>query len=144
MEVDHTNDLLSQYNGIMKENNEFYRVFVKKFGLSECSFWILYMLRTDYAAPVQSEICACLHQSKQTINSALKKLVEEEYLKLTPGKDRRSKQISLTENGNRLCEKTVDHVIKMEKNDSESLSMEEQELLLSLFRKYTDFLRGYL
>ena len=144
MEVDHTNDLLSQYNGIMKENNEFYRVFVKKFGLSECSFWILYMLRTAYAAPVQSEICACLHQSKQTINSALKKLVEEEYLKLTPGKDRRSKQISLTENGNRLCEKTVDHVIKMEKNALESLSMEEQELLLSLFRKYTDFLRGYL
>ena len=65
---------LSLYNGIIKENEDIYRELARRMGLSECAFWILYMLRTEYTAPIQSELCAQLHAPKQTVNSALKKM----------------------------------------------------------------------
>ncbi|MEY8390978.1 MarR family transcriptional regulator [Lachnospiraceae bacterium] len=133
---------LSQYNEIIKENDDIYRGFAKKMGLSECGLWILYILRTEYTAPVQSAICACLYEPKQTVNSALKKMEAEGYIELTPGSDRRSKKISLTSQGIRLCEETVDKMIEMELDAMEALSEEEQETFLTLFQKYTDLLKS--
>ena len=67
MEEYRTGRLLAEYNDTFKENENIYRGLAKRVGLSECSFWILYILRTDYAAPVQSEIGTCLHLPKQSI-----------------------------------------------------------------------------
>lgn len=99
------------------------------------------MLRTEYTEPVQSAICACLYEPKQTVNSALKKMETEGYIELIPGDDRRSKKILLTQKGNGLCEKTVDRVIKLELQALMGLTEEEQEAFLGLFRKYTGLLK---
>ena len=115
MEEYRTGRLLAEYNDTFKENENIYRGLAKRVGLSECSFWILYILRTDYAAPVQSEIGTCLHLPKQSINSALKKLETEGFLTLARGSDHRSKTISLTEKGICLCQDTVDKVIDAER-----------------------------
>ncbi len=141
MKRKHTENRLLEYNHIMKENDNVYREIAKTMGLPESSFWILYMLRTDYTEPVQSEICLCLYEPKQTVNSALKKMETEGYLDLVPGNDRRSKKILLTEKGIRLCERTVDKIIEMELQALEELSEDEQEQFLSLFQKYTDSLK---
>ena len=143
MEQNHTNERLSIYNNIFKKNENIYRKFARTLGLSECSLWILYILRTEFAAPVQSEICTCLHQPKQSVNSALKKLESDGYIELAAGNDHRSKQVSLTESGIRFCEKTVDRVIEIECQALDSLSVEEQNLFFSLFQKYTDLLEKY-
>lgn len=132
---------LLEYNDIMKENDNIYRGLAKNMGLSLRSFWILYMLRTEYTEPVQSAICACLYEPKQTVNSALKKMETEGYIELIPGDDRRSKKILLTQKGNGLCEKTVDRVIKLELQALMGLTEEEQEAFLGLFRKYTGLLK---
>lgn len=136
-----TSECLSEYNGIIKENDDIYRNLARRFGLSECSFWILYMLRTSDTALGQSEVCAYMYQPKQTVNSALKKMESEGYIKLEQGKDYRSKWISLTTGGIRLCERTVDRVIESERGALESMTAEEQELFLLLFHKYTDLLK---
>ncbi|MDE7333478.1 MAG: MarR family transcriptional regulator [Lachnospiraceae bacterium] len=138
------NALLMEYNDIFKENENIYRGLARRVGLSECAFWILYILRADNEAPVQSDICACLHLPKQTINSALKKMEAEGYLVLTRGSDLRSKRVSLTADGVRLCEKTVDRVIGVEQNALNGLPPEEQTLFLSLFRKYNNLLKNYM
>lgn len=65
----------------------------------------------------------------------------EGYLKLEKGKDHRSKQISLTAGGIRLCERTVDRIIESERGALGRMTAEEQEMFLSLFHKYTDLLR---
>lgn len=109
-------------------------------GLSLGAFWILYMLRTEYTLPIQSELCSQLHVPKQTVNSALKKMEADGYLILGRGDDRRSKRILLTPEGVRLCKDTIDKVVRMEQNALGGLSKEEQELFLSLFRKHTDLL----
>ncbi|MDE7287368.1 MAG: MarR family transcriptional regulator, partial [Lachnospiraceae bacterium] len=120
---------------------DIYRNLAKILGLSECSFWILYTLRTNDTELVQSEVCAYMYQPKQTINSALKKMESDGYIKLEQGNDHRSKRISLTAGGIRLCERTVDRVIESERGALECMTAEEQELFLSLFHKYTDLLK---
>ncbi len=141
MRDDKTVKRLTQYNEIMKENDDIYRGFAKEMGLSECAFWILYILRTEDTAPVQSAICAWLYEPKQTVNSALKKMEAEGYIDLAPGSDRRSKVILLTEQGIRLCERTVDKMIEMELDALGGMTEQEQGAIIRLFRKYTDLLK---
>ena len=142
MEEYRTGRLLAEYNDTFKENENIYRGLAKRVGLSEYSFWILYILRTDYAAPVQSEIGTCLHLPKQSINSALKKLEAEGFLTLAQGSDHRSKTISLTAKGICLCQDTVDKVIDAERAALDGLPPEEQALFLSLLRKYNNLLKN--
>lgn len=137
MESKMLDEILKRYNDITKENDELYRDTAKRFGLSECEFWILYFLRTDYGKPMQSEICNSFYLPKQSIHSALKKLEAEGYIMQTAGGNRRSKQILLTEAGKMLCRKTVDRVVDAEKEALGSLSEEEQEIFMNLFDRYT-------
>lgn len=144
MKKDKTANHLSEYNGIMKENEDIYREAARKVGLSECSLWILYLLREGYTAPVQREICAHLHQPKQSINSALKKMEADGLIELACGSDRRSKQILLTSKGTSLCEHTVDRIVLAELRALGSLTDEEQETFLTLFHKLTDTLKEHM
>lgn len=144
MEENHKGDRLSEYNNIIKENDNLYRNLAKKLGLSECSFWILYTLRFEGCTLAQSDVCNYLFQPKQSINSALKKMESDGYIELVHGTDRRSKQISLTADGIRFCERTVDRVIALERSALHDLPEEEHKLFLSLFRKYTDILKEYM
>lgn len=132
---------LSEYNDIMKENDNIYRDIAKKFGLSECAFWILYFLRTDKNALTQSDIRSSMYQSKQTVNSALKNLETNGYIELIHVNDQRSKQINLTEKGMELAERTADKIIIAEQDAILELTEAEQEKFISLFRKYTEALK---
>ena len=142
METNYRGDRLSEYNNIIKENDNIYRGLARNMGLSECSFWILYILRSECAALAQSDVCNFLFQPKQSINSALKKMESDGYIELVHETDQRSKKIILTPEGVRFCEETVDRVIALERRALGSLPEDEQKLFLSLFRKYTDILKG--
>lgn len=130
-----------EYNGIFRENDELYRGIAKAMGLPDGAFWILYILREKGEAVTQSEICSTIYMPKQTVNSALKKLACEGYLVLDEEKNRRSKQIRLTEQGVRLAEATVDKVFAAEEQALAGLTEEEKERFLYLFRRYTELLK---
>lgn len=132
---------LIEYNNLIKENDKIYRNLSKNSGLSPCSFWILYVLREDEDPLTQSEICEMLHEPKQTVNSALKKLAADGYIALSSGSDRRSKSISLTEKGLCLAAETVDLVMAAEQSVLEEFTEEELHTFISLFRKYTQTLK---
>lgn len=129
---------LKQYNDIMKENDELYREAAKRSGFSECEFWILYYLRTEYGEPMQSGICNSFYLPKQSIHSALKKLEADGYIMQGAGENKRSKRIALTEQGKMLCRRTVDHVIEAEQGALGSLSEAEQEAFMNIFDRYTE------
>ena len=99
------------------------------------------MLREDEDPLTQSEICEMLHEPKQTVNSALKKLDLDGYITLSSGSDRRSKSISLTEKGLCLAAGTVDLVMAAEQSALEEFTEEELHTFISLFRKYTQTLK---
>lgn len=140
----HAKAKLTQYNKSFKSIDETYRNAAKRFGMSECTFWILYTLRVENPPVTQSEICALQYQPKQTVNSALKKLENEGILTLSVGTDRRNKYVSLTPKGLRLAEKTVDVFADSEAKALLLMSEDEQDALCSLLKKYNSLLTDKL
>lgn len=130
-----------EFNEVMKENNDLYSNLAKKFKMSDCMLWILYILREENKVITQSDICNMMCIPKQTVNSSLKKMEAEGYIELLNINDKRSKQVSLTEKGLDLANNTVDIIISKENNALSKMDEKEQELLINLLRKFNDLLK---
>ncbi len=135
---------LAAYNELYKEQDDLYRAAARGFGLSDCAFWVLYALREAGRPLTQSGVCAAVYQPKQTVHSALKKLMGEGYLQLTEGRDRRSKYLVLTERGEAMVRRTIDPVMAAETAAMDTLTEGERAQLLALQRRYNAALRQYL
>ncbi len=135
---------LAAYNELYKEQDDLYRAVARGFGLSDCAFWVLYALREAERPMTQSDVCAAVYQPKQTVHSALKKLIGEGCLRLAEGRDRRSKYLVLTERGEALARRTVDPVMAAETAAMDTLTEAERTQFLSLCRRYNTALRQYL
>ena len=137
-------DALAAYNELYKEQDDLYRAVARGFGLSDCAFWVLYALREAERPMTQSDVCAAVYQPKQTVHSALKKLIGEGCLRLAEGRDRRSKYLVLMEQGEALVRRTVDPVMAAETAAMDTLTEAERTQFLSLCRRYNTALRQYL
>ena len=135
---------LAEYNDIFKEQDDLYRAVARRCGLSDCAFWVLYALREADRPMTQSDICAAVYQPKQTVHSALKKLMAEGFLRLTEGRDRRSKYLTLTAAGKALMTRTVDRVTAAEETAMDTLTAAERAQFLTLCRRYNAALRQSL
>lgn len=134
---------LTEFYGIVKENDEVYHNAARDMGLSDCCFWILYFLSYNGNEMTQRDLCAGLYIPKQTIGSAIKKLESEGYITLTDGEnDRRSKPIKLTEKGELLAAETVDKVIAAELEAMSDMTEKEWQTFIKLSRKFTDKLKN--
>ena len=137
----HLSKKMLELNEIMKETDDLYRNLAKKFKMSDCMIWILYILREDDRSVTQSDICNMMCIPKQTVNSSLKKMEAEGYIELLNINDKRSKQVSFTEKGLDLANNTVDIIISKENNALSKMDKEEQALFINLFKKYKDLLK---
>ena len=137
----HLSKKMLELNEIMKETDDLYRNLAKKFRMSDCMIWILYILREDDRSVTQSDICNMMYMPKQTVNSSLKKMEAEGYIELLNINDKRSKQVCLTEKGVDLANNTVDIIISKENNALSKMDKEEQALFINLFKKYKDLLK---
>ena len=134
----HLSKKMLELNEIMKETDDLYRNLAKKFKMSDCMIWILYILREDDRSVTQSDICNMMYMPKQTVNSSLKKMEAEGYIELLNINDKRSKQVCLTEKGVDLANNTVDIIISKALS---KMDKEEQALFINLFKKYKDLLK---
>ena len=137
----HLSKKMLELNEIMKETDDLYRNLAKKFKMSDCMIWILYILREDDRSVTQSDICNMMYMPKQTVNSSLKKMEAEGYIELLNINDKRSKQVCLTEKGVDLANNTVDIIISKENNALSKMDKQEQALFINLFKKYKDLLK---
>ena len=128
--------MLLEYNKETKRLDDLYRCAAKQCGISECAFWILYTLRSEERQFTQAEICEFLIEPKQTVNSALKKLVAEGYLALSSGTDQRSKRVCLTEKGERFVKAHVDRVPEAEAAALGAMTAAERDALIRLTGRY--------
>lgn len=142
MEAQYLHDILIRYNRIFKDTDKIYHNFAKSYGLSDCAFWILYLLRETDTQYTQAEICNMLSLPRQTVNSALKNLQSEGYICLTPVENnKKSKILVLTEKGEGLAKNSADMVLKAEIKVLRQFSENELQLFLSLSEKYAVLLR---
>ena len=127
-------------NHRLKENDDWYQQAAKLLGLSDSTFWILYMLYDYPDGITQSEICSMSCFPKQTVNSSLKKLETDGTISLVPGSDARSKKIILTAAGKELIENTVVKVRHAEYTALHGMTEAEKEALVSTLDKFTRLL----
>ncbi len=138
-----TSDPLALFNQLYKEMDEIYHQYAKRQGISDTALWLLYSLYEDGAGYTQRELCSAWHYPPQTINSALKSLVNQGYIQLKPVEgNQKNKRIVLTEAGNEMMQEIISPLIQAEKRTFQRLEKSERDTLLSLTHKYVSLLKG--
>lgn len=128
---------MKRFNHLTSEINAAYHDAALKLGISDSALQILYTVCSSGGLCLISDICRLSGISKQTINSALRKLEKEDIVYLKPYKGR-TKSVHLTKNGKALAEQTAMKIIEIENRIFEVWSMERIHLYLSLTQEYLD------
>lgn len=136
----YTNASRIEFNHLYKELDDVYHDAALNASLSDSAFDILYGIFELGDGCLQRDICKTSCIPKQTINSSIRKLEKEGWIRLIPGKGR-SMQIFLTDEGRRALQDKIYPVIDAENNAFQSLTSEECEQMLRLCRKYTTALQ---
>lgn len=141
--MEHSSKNLRRLNHLLSETNAAYHEVSARLGLSDSVTQILYTICA------YDDGCRCpLHRirtetgiSKQTINSALRKLEREGIVYLEQAEGKR-KDVCLTPAGAALAERTVSQVIVAENAVFASWPEEDVEAYLALTEKYLTAFRA--
>ncbi|MBO0454653.1 MULTISPECIES: MarR family winged helix-turn-helix transcriptional regulator [Enterococcus] len=126
------------FHATLNSRDELYRMAGKAFGLSECTFWILYYMRQSEEKVTQKAVSSFIHRPKQTVHSALKNMIKSGLIELGDYNGKRHKYITLTTKGVAVAEQTVDLVLAEETAAFEDMDSKERELLLSSLVNYSN------
>lgn len=132
-----------RYNYLLSETDAAYHEASIRFGLPDSSMIVLYtILDTGDPCPLR-DICRYAGISKQTINSALRRLEADGmiYLENTDGKN---KTVYLTDKGRKLAERTAAKVIAIENDIFASWDTEDVDRYLLLTERYLQDFRDRL
>ena len=119
--MQHTHAQLKRYNHLLGELEAVYHDLSYQLGMSDSVSKILYTLCCEGSPCRISDICLCSGLSKQTVNSALRKL-EAQGLIYLESAGRKAKTVCLTEDGTRFAQKTAVRILNMENEILASLS----------------------
>lgn len=126
---------MKRCNYLLGEIDAVYHEMALKLGLSDSAMRILYTI-CNYgdSCPLQ-DICRLLGISKQTINSAIRKLEAEGIVYLEPA-GAKSKTVCFTEEGKRLAEHTVMQILEAEDAVFASWPREDVNKYLELMENF--------
>lgn len=134
---------LRRFNYLLSETESSYHEAASRLGLPESSMIVLYAIcHAGTSCPLR-DICRNAGVSKQTINSALRRLEAKGliYLENTDGKN---KTVFLTKEGQKLAGRTAAKVIAIENDIFASWTKEDVKQYLSLTERYLQDFRKHL
>lgn len=117
-----------------------YHQVARKLCVSDSVLCVLYMIYDKGDGCLLYDICNESGISKQTINSALRKLENEEILYLEQDTGKR-KRVHLTQKGKQYMEQTAGRLYEAECTVLSDWTEEELETYLRLTKKYIDSFR---
>lgn len=132
---------MNRINHLTEEIGSLYHAAAVKLRLSDSALAILYTLSTKNGECSITDICFTTGMSKQTVNSALRKLEREEII-ILKAIDGRKKTVALTQKGSALAEKTAYKLIEAENNAISGWSEGEVSEYLRLLQKFHTSLRN--
>lgn len=134
-------ETIYRINYLTEEIDSIYHRASLKLGVSDSVLFVLYMTHTNEGKCPLYDIYKLSGISKQTINSAVRRLESEGvvYLEKHGGK---SKLVCLTESGKEYAEKTAGRLFDAEIGVFDDWTSEEIQLYLSLIEKHTASLRN--
>lgn len=120
-----------------------YRSVASSFGISTCEMWIYYFLLIEQDGVTQQTICSQMSFKKQTVNSAVAKLVKEGMLTLTAmNENNKSKVLSLTPKGAEFANNTVNSLLNAELKAAQKFGKRKLNSLCMLRDEYLDVLQN--
>ncbi|SFC30580.1 MarR family winged helix-turn-helix transcriptional regulator [Butyrivibrio sp. YAB3001] len=126
---------LMKFINLDKELNSIYQKQSKKFEMSETTIMILYAIRASESGFTQKEIIDEYLLPKQTVNSAMKKLLNEGKV-FVSDKNGREKRFLLTKEGIQMAGQSADLILEAERKAFFSFTEKEQETLIRLLEMY--------
>ena len=130
-----------EYENTRRKISDEYDAVLGSFSLSKGAMMIIWTLSAFGRPCTQKEICTDWCESKQTINSAAKKLAEEGIIDISPSPENfREKLLVFTEKGKFLAMRTIEKMIAAEKNAFSRLSEEEQAEAVRISKKHYELL----
>lgn len=133
---------LQHFNHLIGEIDALYHEAALRFGMSDSVLRVLYTVRAEGGACAIGEIIRQCGMSKQTLNSALRRLEEEGTIVLQADSGRR-KRVCLTDSGRARTEQTVERLIEMENRIYETWTQEERDSHIGLTQRYLEaFAKG--
>lgn len=134
------NRTLKAFNRIIRETDALYHTLSVRSGFSDSAFSILYTICELGDGCLQKDVCEMFAVSKQTINSAMRKLEQDGVLTLSNGRGR-DRHIHLTEKGQMLVQDKILPVIAAENAVFDNMPEHDREELLRLTAAYLTLLR---
>lgn len=128
-------NIRQRLNEIHNELSGLYHDISTKLGLSDSESMIMYMLYDIHEHLTQSDIAKATGYSKQTINSAIRKLEKEEIITLNKINEK-SKNIVRTDKGKVMVEQKMKPLIEMEERVLSSWTEQERQKYLELTEKF--------
>lgn len=126
---------MESFHHILGQMNGVYHEIAQRLGLPDSSFEILYILAEKGEGIYQSVLYQESGLGKSTINSAIRKMKQQELLYLRKGEGRNT-CVFLTDKGRSLMTGSVMPVVRLENEMIEDWPEEERQMLLSLNQRY--------
>ena len=136
-------DMMYRVNCLASDLDALYHQAALKLGLSDSVMFVLYLVyERDGKCPLNA-ICRETGISKQTINSAIRRLEKDEiiYLEQSGG---RAKTVCLTDEGREYADRTVARLFRAERGAVDGWAEDEIERYLRLMEKYNEHVRGQI
>lgn len=134
-----------QYNRIYNEYSELYHALALSCNISDTQYWIMYTAYLSEGVVSQNDLAKLLCSPKQTVNSAVSKLISKSYVKLEQRLVAGNfKSVELTAEGRRFCEKYIDPMLHAEEKAMSKFSDSELKEFLQLSNKRLENIRKEL
>ncbi len=132
-----------EYTYLSGEINSLYHEAAVKMGVSDSVMNIMYVISERDGRCMQSEVSRLTGISRQTINSAIRKLEKDGMVYLEQGQGRNT-IVCLTEKGREFTAEKIEPLFEIENRIWNEWTPEEQRQYLELTRKYRDSLKKYM
>lgn len=120
------------------EQYALYDEYSKRNGLLMKTLLVLNALYYAKEGMTQQEICKRTFNSKQTVSLIIKNLLKDRYITVEDDpNDKRNTLVKMTESGNAYAKKPITHITWAEDTAMSMFTPEEQEVLISLSRRFT-------
>lgn len=128
---------IDNFRALSRELDGVYDNFIVASKMASAEYWALFMICEG--TNTQAEIGKQLLMSKQTVNSALKQLIEKGFVRTErDGNDLRAKRCILTEKGREIADRYIKAAFAMEDEVWENLEKDERESLIKITEKYIE------
>ena len=122
---DDTRKIVSMFKETWHKMDSLYDLYAKSVGLSFTTLIVLELLHNSSDVYTQKDVCERLGLPKQLVNSVMKHLWEQGYVELKEAKDRRNKDIIITDEGKKYIIGILKPLEDLELAAWESFSAEE-------------------